>query len=132
MPAICRTLATLALGVGLICGCRAVAQQSRSEPFQIHIARSPGVRASKPIFRIELQNSGDKALILNLGIMGANGRSQYADAIRLLLRDARGKAMTLELIGPAIAPGRTDPMVVPLPAGATFTLPIDLAGYWAP
>jgi hypothetical protein len=49
-----------------------------------------------------------------------------------LLTDAGGKTLPLDLTGPAIAGGRIDPLVVPLPEGATFTLPIDLKSYSSP
>src|SRR5450756_1112205 len=85
--------------------------------------------AGQPRFQVELHNAGDQALILNLGMMLANGRKQYADAIHLLLTDAHGKTLPLELTEIFLIAGRIDPFVVPLPEGATFTLPIDLDHY---
>jgi hypothetical protein len=84
------------------------------------------------LFRVELHNTGDQDLILNLGMMLGNGKKQYADRIRLLLTDPHGKLLHLEVTGPALIAGRVDPMVVPLPVGATFVLPIDLKDYSAP
>jgi hypothetical protein len=62
----------------------------------------------------------------------ANGKKQYADGIRLLLTDPQGKLLHLDMTGPGLIAGRVDPMVVPLPVGATFLLPIDLKDYSAP
>jgi len=121
----------LALGFGHLAVHPGAAQEPQSDSLQIALVRVQAV-ASQPRFRVELHNAGDRALILNLGMMLANGKKQYAGAIHLLLTDARGKTIPLDLTGPAIAGGRIDPLVVPLPEGATFTLPIDLDNYCSP
>lgn len=90
-----------------------------------------GVRGH-PLFRVELRNTGDQPLILNLGTMEANGRKQHASAIHLLLKEPDGTVLRVEPIVAGVAQGRVDPLVVPLPAGATFTLRVDLADYGAP
>ena len=64
--------------------------------------------------------------------MFANGGTQYADAVHLILVDPAGRKLSLELKGPAIAPGRIDPFILPLPKGAGFTLAVDLIHYAAP
>jgi hypothetical protein len=84
---------------------------------------------SSPQFRVELRSVGDHDLILNLGMMLANGRSQYADAITLLLTLLSGSEQRLRLMGPAMINGRADPFVVPLPMGASFSIPVDLTKY---
>jgi len=89
-------------------------------------------QAAKPLFRVELQNAGDHALTLNLGMMLANGKMQYPMAIKLSLTDSSGRSFPLELIGPGIIAGRVDPLVVPLPPGATYSVPVDLAEYCSP
>jgi hypothetical protein len=86
--------------------------------------------ASTPTFEVELSNIGDHDLVLNLGMMLANGRQQYADAIHLILRDAHNSIEMLDLKGPPFVAGRIDPFVVPLPKGARIILPINLAEYW--
>jgi hypothetical protein len=88
--------------------------------------------SSVPRFEVELSNSGDHDLILNLGMMLANGRRQFADAIHLSLRDAQSNTDVLDLKGPPVIAGRVDPFVVPLPKGAQMILPINLADYWIP
>ena len=84
-----------------------------------------------PKFRVELRNTGKDDLILNLGIMLANGRKQYPTAIVLILTDSKGKARVFDLRGPAVVAGRLDPLILPLPIGATLSLPVDLANYWS-
>ena len=84
-----------------------------------------------PNFRVELRNTGKDDLILNLGIMLANGRKQYPRAIVLIVTDSEGKSRVFDLREPWFVAGRVDPMIVPLPAGATFSLPVELDKYWA-
>jgi len=95
------------------------------------LPETPISSQSQPRFRVELRNIGDHDLILNLGMMLANGRRQYADAIALLLTLPSGSEQRLRLIGPAMINGRVDPLVVPLPVGASFSIPVDL-GKFAP
>jgi hypothetical protein len=56
--------------------------------------------ASTPTFEVELSNIGDHDLVLNLGMMLANGRQQYAEAIHLVLKDAQKGIEMLDLKGP--------------------------------
>jgi hypothetical protein len=44
-----------------------------------------------PGFRITLVNAGRQDLVLNIGMLVANGNKQYASAIELLLTDPKGK-----------------------------------------
>ena len=90
-----------------------------------------GGKPKVPKFRVELQNAGQDDLILNLGIMLANGRKQYPKDIVLILTDSQGKARRFDLRGPAFIAGRVDPLIVPLPVGSTFSIPVDLEEYWA-
>ena len=75
-----------------------------------------------PKFKVELRNAGKNDLILNLGIMLANGRKQYPNAIVLILTDQDGKSRRLELRDPAVIAGRMDPLIVPLPVGSSYSL----------
>ena len=84
-----------------------------------------------PRFNVELRNTGEDDLILNLGIMLANGRKQYPKAIVLLITDSEGKSRLFDLRGPGAVGGRMDPLLVPLVSGGTYTLPVDLGRYWA-
>ena len=83
-----------------------------------------------PKFRVELRNVGDHDLILNLGMMLANGRRQYADAIVLTILDPHGRTRKFQLKGPGFIAGRVDPLIVPLPVASTFSVPVDLDNYW--
>jgi hypothetical protein len=84
-----------------------------------------------PGFRITLLNPGRKDLVLNIGMLLANGNKQYASAIELLLTDPRGKTWKFPAGDPGSIAGRIDPFVLPLPAGASFTLPLNLDDDWA-
>ena len=51
------------------------------------------------------------------------------DAIVLTLRDTHGKSRPLQLREPFTVAGQVDPLVLPLPAGATFSIPVDFDKY---
>lgn len=87
------------------------------------IARSGPKRVS-----VVIENTGDADTVVNLGIMLANGKTQLPTAIRLLITDAAGKTVTHRWPEPRIA-GRVDPFVVPLPAGARYTVALPLDKY---
>jgi hypothetical protein len=98
---------------------------------QLTIYREPAdrVQSKVPNFRVELRNAGESDLILNLGSMLANGRKQYPDAVVLILTDSQGKSQRLKLQGPFYVAGRVDPLVLPIPVGSTFSIPVDLEKY---
>ncbi len=88
--------------------------------------------SDKPQFRVALQNIGEKDLVLNLGIMLANGKEQYSTAVKLIFTDANSNTYEFHNnIGrhPGIA-GRLDPFVVPLAVGCTYVLRLDFDSYW--
>jgi hypothetical protein len=87
------------------------------------------VGSRDPKFRVELRDAGEDDLVLNLGFMLANGGEQYPDAIVLTLRDTHGKSRPLQLREPFTIAGRVDPFVLPLPAGATFSIPVYFDKY---
>ena len=116
----------IGIGLAAFLGCMGLAQKPGGG-LELNL-----IQESATQFRAELRNEGVQAVVLNLGIMLDNGRMQYAGGIHLLLSDAHGKQLHLELRGPGIIAGRVDPMAVPLPPGATFTLPIDLRNCLAP
>jgi hypothetical protein len=97
----------------------------------IYPDQSSGADSKPPKFRVELRNAGESDLILNLGIMLANGKKQYPNAIVLTLVDAQGKSRRFDLREPWFVAGRLDPLVVPLPTGAAFSILVDLDKYWA-
>jgi hypothetical protein len=79
-----------------------------------------------PKFRVELRNLGARDLILNLGFTLSNGSKQYPSALVLMIIGPDRKARQFDLIGPPGVAGRMDPLVLPLPVGSTFSLPVDL------
>ena len=97
----------------------------------IYLDRAEGVPSKIPKFRVELHNAAQKDLVLNLGMMLANGKMQYANAVVLVLTDAQGKSRRLDLREPGAIAGRVDPFVLPIPIGATFSITVDLDKYWA-
>ena len=97
----------------------------------MHLDANAHVQSDLPKFRIELQNMGKRDLVLNLGITLSNGSKQYPDALVLMIIDPQGKARQFDLIGPAAVAGRLDPLILSLPIGCAFSLPVDLGKYWA-
>jgi len=97
----------------------------------IYPDRASRADSKPPKFRVELRNAGESDLILNLGLMLANGKKQYPNAVVLSLIDAQGKSRRLDLRDPFAIGGRLDPLILPIPAGAAFSIPVDLDKYWA-
>ncbi len=98
---------------------------------QMSIRLDKAASAAIPGFRVDLHNAGESAVVLNLGVMLANGRRQHPNALVLTITDSHGKSRQFNLREPYVVIGRMDPLVVPLPAGSTFSLPVDLHNYWA-
>lgn len=111
-------------------GSHASSQANRELQMTVRVDSTAENQSNVPKFRVELRNGGDHDLILNLGLMLANGRSQYPNAIALTIIDSQGKSRQFELKGPWYIAGRMDPLIVPLPAGSAFSLPVDLDKYW--
>ncbi len=88
--------------------------------------------SDKPQFRVALQNTGKKDLVLNLGMMLANGKEQYSTAVKLIFTDANSNTYEFHNnIGrhPGIA-GRLDPFVVPLAVGCSYVLSVNFDNHW--
>jgi hypothetical protein len=94
----------------------------------IYIDQAESTQSKVPKFKVELRNHGETDLVLNFGAMLGNGRKQYPSAVDLSLTDAQGKSRRLDLLLPSVA-GRLDPFVLPLPAGAAFSIPVVLDNY---
>jgi hypothetical protein len=107
------------------------AQVAPSSPLQLAVVPVQST-SGQPLFRVEMHNQGDHPLILNMGFMLANGEKQCPDAIHLFLKDSSGKTLLLEPKELVVIAGRVDPLIVPLPEGAIFVLPIDLQNYSSP
>jgi hypothetical protein len=110
---------------------QASSQPSRELDVTMHLDATGHIQSDLPKFRMELQNVGKRDLVLKLGITLSNGSKQYPDALVLMIIDPQGKARQFDLIGPAGVAGRLDPLILPLPVGSTFSLPVDLGKYWA-
>ena len=124
-------LASLLSLAGLISAGQRSGQANRELKMNVRLDASAVGESKVPKFRVELQNAGEDDLILNLGITLANGRKQYPKDIVLLLTDSQGKARRFELREPTYIAGRVDPLIVALPVGSTFSIPVDLEKYWA-
>ena len=96
----------------------------------IYFDEAEGTPYKAPKFRVEFRNAGQNDLVVNLGMMLANGKRQYPNAVALTLTDAQGKSRRLDLREPAMIAGRLDPFVVPIPVDATFSVPVNLDRYW--
>jgi hypothetical protein len=121
-------LATLLLGLCSLVAHTSSAQDTAKGILQISLVQMQDV--DRPRFRVELHNAGDQQLFLNLGILVNS--SQFPTEIRFLLTDSDGKLLRLEMNLPPVIGGRIDPMILPLPAGAKFSWPVNLWSYSAP
>lgn len=82
----------------------------------------------QPGFGVVLENVGENDLVLNLGLMLANGKTQKMHAIRFLISGPGKRVREMRLRSYPIG-GRVDPMVVPLPKGASYTIRCTLDQY---
>jgi hypothetical protein len=97
----------------------------------VYLDQATGAKLTRPRIRVELRNAGENDLLVNLGtVLLAGPYRQYPDAVTLILTDAQGKVRRLQLGSGHIVGGRPYPLVVPLPAGSTFSIPVDLDKYW--
>ena len=124
-----------ALGALLLIALTALAQGGGAPVSGLELAlsvdQSNAVPSKIPKFRIEFRNVGADDLILNVGIMLANGKKQYPNAVALMLTDSQQRSRVLVLREPGFIAGRMDPWVLPLSVGSTFSIPVDLDKYWA-
>jgi hypothetical protein len=74
---------------------------------------------------VVLDNVSTDDLVVNLGLMLANGKKQLPMAVRLIVIDGDGKEHILRRNEPGIA-GRVDPFVVPLSSGNRYAISCDL------
>jgi hypothetical protein len=94
----------------------------------IYVDHVDGAQSPVPKFRVELRNAGGNDLILDLGMVLAR---QYPNFVVLTLTDAQGKSRRFDLREPGVIIGIVRPLAVPLPAGSTFSIPVNLDKYWA-
>jgi hypothetical protein len=110
---------------------QASSQANRELEITMQLDATDHNQSDVPKFRIELQNIGARDLILNLGFTLSNGSKQYPGALVLMIIDPQGKSRQFDLKGPAGVAGRLDPLILSLPIGSKFSLPVDLENYWA-
>jgi hypothetical protein len=106
------------------------AQEKSANAPQLAIRRLP--EASNARFQVQLRNPTDHDLMLDIGTV--LGSVQVPRRIQLFLTGKDGRTLQVEpLRGNAgIIGGRVDPMLLPLPAGASYSFPVDLKNYFAP
>ena len=97
----------------------------------VHLDQAESMESKAPKFKIEFHNVGESDLVLNIGITLANGKKQYPNAVVLAITDSQGKTRRFTLREPAIVAGRMDPLILPIPVGASFSISVDLDKYWA-
>ena len=98
------------------------------------IAAPPEKASGTPLFHVTIQNIGNKDVILNLGVMLANGKFLLPEAIRLVLTDPHGRARELHFSDkrfPGVA-GRMDDYAIPLRSGSEYTVKLSLEDFWCP
>ncbi len=94
--------------------------------------QSEGTAPGLPKFQVQLRNVGERNLLLNIGSIAFAGREQYATAISLILIAPGAKPQFLLFLRPAEDPeAKPRPLLLPLPVGASFSIPVDLANYHA-
>lgn len=101
---------------------------------QMSILAAGSGNVDVPQFQVALRNTGERDVVLNLGIMLANGKVQLPERIRLSLTDAGGRTREFRFFDkryPAVA-GRVDDYVVPLRVGSTYLLTFNLDQFWSP
>ena len=96
------------------------AQQAKNQPLQLAIRQT----SPKPLFRIDLRNTGTQPLALNLGVFGD------PTFVLLSIKDERGKILTMQFEGHDEPAGRGPSiMEVSIPPGATYSIPVNLDRY---
>jgi hypothetical protein len=109
-------------------------QASNAELRMSIIAITPREAKRVPAFRVTVENIGDKDVVLNLGMMLANGRVHLPTEIRLILTDSGGETKELHFSDkryPGVT-GRIDDYAVPLSVGSAYTLRLSLDNFWCP
>jgi len=95
---------------------------------QISVSIADSHKADIPELQLIIRNSGEKDVVLNLGIMLANGKVQLPDKISFNLTDANGKNRKFDFFDGmfGVIAGRVDDYIVPLRSGSIYGLKIGL------
>jgi RNA polymerase sigma factor (sigma-70 family) len=87
---------------------------------RVGLYRTEAKGNGKARLMVVLENVGTDDLVLNLGLMLANGKKQIPMAVRLIFTGADSKKHILKW-NVLDSSGRVDPFVVPLPAGSRYS-----------
>jgi hypothetical protein len=98
---------------------------------QLVISAPEQGKPGQPELQVEFRNVGEHDMSLNLGMMLGNGRSQFPTNVLLSLTDAEGTERELKFKEPPVA-GRIDDYIVPLRAGSTYSLKLNVNQFWVP
>jgi len=104
-----------------------------ADGLRMSIARTPlSATATTAQFRVAIENAGERDVVLNMGLMMANGQVLLPTALFLTITDSQKVGRELSFIsdGRRLS-GKMDDYVVPLRPGATYTMAVDLSHYWA-
>src|SRR6185437_5350242 len=129
---------SVALSLALICivGCHKTNPQNWGLPndgLQMSLFVKTK-RKSDIEFNVTIRNIGEKDVVLNLGMILANGKFQLPDKISLHVTDETGNSRELHFSDKRFSgiAGRVDAYVVPLRARSTYSLVLRLDQFISP
>jgi len=93
-------------------------------------AQAEGKHTGLPVLQVNLYNSGKQDLYTIPGMLqDACAPRNLAGNFKLTMTDSKGTVLRLGPPFQAICEGVTEAFVLPMPAGTTFSIPIDLNAY---
>lgn len=127
----CASLRALAVSVVVAAGCWAFPASSQdSEPPALELACSQDGDESVDLL-VTLVNASDEHMAVPMGVRLGNGRSYLATSLVVEAKSGQSNAFQrFEFLFGHIA-GRSDPWVVPLPAGSKYTITVDLSDFYS-
>ena len=136
-----RLLLALSL-IGGLCGCCTKSSNSfRTQEWgpsvnglQISLSVLTQDNLANPVFEVTFRNSGMEDRIVKLGSMFENGKWLEPENLHLTLVGADGKNQDFEFAGRRFSgvQGRIDDYIVPLRAGACYSLKLRGDEFWLP
>jgi hypothetical protein len=88
-------------------------------------------RQSDPAaLEVHFRNASEAAFILNLGAMLDTGKVMEPMFLSLAVTDSSGSTRTFHWARPFFVAGRLDDYPVALRAGASYSLPVNIADFW--
>lgn len=97
----------------------------------LHVDHEVSRTSELPALKVELHNAGQHNLLVNLGTMTSDGAHQYPSAVTFVLAGPDGKPQVLTIKASVNSSNEeNEPLLLALPAGATFSFPVDLGNYW--